>query len=167
MVLSDSIEAQEEKQYMSERDLVRQEYNIAIEDMRRGGLIDEFEEEVVVVVNNQVTQEATTDIVDHGLQVKEHAPGPPIEEAKDVKTMSITMRQLFGVYFKKGSGRYFKSYHIQFKRALEKYEDKGVTVALEELRQLHNFRTWDAVKISTLTKDQRRKIIVSSSFFKE
>ena len=166
VVLSDSIEAQEEKQYMSERDLVRQEYNIAIEDIRRGGLIDEFEEEVVVV-NNQVTQEATTDIVDHGPQVEEHAPGPPIEETKDVKTMSITMRQLFGVYFKKGSGRYFKSYHIQFKRALEKYGDKGVTVALEELRQLHNFRTWDAVKISTLTKDQRRRIIVSSLFFKE
>ena len=119
VVLSDSIEAQEEKQYMSEKDLVRQEYNIAIEDIRRGGLIDEFEEEVVVV-NNQVTQEATTDIVDHGPQVEEHAPGPPIEETKDVKTMSITMRQLFGVYFKKGSGRYFKSYHIQFKRALEK-----------------------------------------------
>ena len=52
---------------MSEKDLVRQEYNIAIEDIRRGGLIDEFEEEVVVV-NNQVTQEATTDIVDHGPQ---------------------------------------------------------------------------------------------------
>jgi len=166
VVLSDSIEAQEEKQYMSERDLVRQEYNIAIEDIRRGELIDEFEEEVVVE-NNQATQEATADMVDHGPQVEEHAPGPPIEETKDVKTMSITMRQLFGVYFKKGSGRYFKSYHIQFKRALDKYGDKGVTVALEELRQLHNFRTWDAVKISTLTKYQRSRIIVSSLFFKE
>ena len=42
---------------MSEKDLVRQEYDRAIEDIRGGGLLNEFEEEVKV--NNQVTQETT------------------------------------------------------------------------------------------------------------
>jgi hypothetical protein len=165
-VVSNSIEAQEERQYQSERDLIRQEYDNAIEDIRAVGLNDEFEEEVVVV-NDEATQEATVDEDNHGPSIEEHAPGPPSEETKDAKTMSMSLRQLFGVYFKKGSGRYFKSYHIQFKRALEKYGRKGVTTALEELRQLHDFRTWDAVKISTLSKEQRRRIIQSSLFFKE
>ena len=36
-VLSNSIEEREEQQYMSEKDLVRQEYDRAIEDIREGG----------------------------------------------------------------------------------------------------------------------------------
>ena len=79
----------------------------------------------------------------------------------------MRLRKLFGTYFKKGYGRHFKSYHIQFRRALEKYGDKGVATELMELRQLNDFRTWDAVKISTLSKEQRRRIIQSSLFFKE
>ena len=163
-----SIEAREELQYKSEKDLVREEYDAAIGDIRAVGLEEEFDGELATA-KDESTQEATTGAVDYGPQVEEHAPGPPstTEELQESRTMSMSLRQLFGIYFKKGSGRYFKSYHIQFKRALEKYGRKGVTTALEELRQLHEFRTWDAVKISTLSKEQRRRIIQSSLFFKE
>jgi len=168
VTMPDSIEAREEQQYKSEEDLVREEHDAAIADIRAVGLEGEFDDELAAGMD-EVIQEATTSIVDHAPPMEEHGPGPPptSEEVQEPRTMSMSLRQLFGVYFKKGYGRYFKSYHIQFRRALEKYGSKGVTTALDELRQLHEFRTWDAVKTSTLSKEQRRRIIQSSLFFKE
>ena len=102
--IPNSIEAREEQQYESEKDLVREEYDAAIADIRAVVLEEEFDGNLAAA-DDELTQEATTDVVDHGPRVEEHAPGPPstTEELQELKTMSMSLRQLFGIYFKKGS----------------------------------------------------------------
>jgi hypothetical protein len=132
--------------------------------MRGQDLREDFD--VEPIQEEPPTKEAAVDEQDYGPITEEHAPGPPGDEGVQVPT-SMTIRQLFNIYFKKPSGRRYRSYHIQFKRAMDKYGDKGVAVAMEELRQLHEFRTFTGVKIKELSKEARRKIICSSLFFKE
>jgi hypothetical protein len=107
------------------------------------------------------------DIMQEGNDVDAEIEGPAVNVTKT--NAATTVRDLFKMYIgkKNDMNRYLRNYHIQFRRALEKYGSTGVDVALKEIRQLHDFRTFKGTRAVDLSPEQRRRIIRSSMFFKE
>ena len=53
------------------------------------------------------------------------------------------------------------------KPGLRKFGARGVTVAVKELMQLHIMDTWTPLKVSKLSKEQRKRALSSLLFLKE
>ena len=99
-------------------------------------------------------------------------PGPPTS-SYDLRGRSLpegfwksAMKSKVRDVFKKHR-KHLSAYHVSFNRAVDQYGGLGFETALKEAQQLHNFRSMKPIKIMSLTKTERRRIIRSHMFFKE